>query len=200
MAYNIYKWLIKNVEKKDRELLKGVIGFLMEEEKRLQQGFSLLGAVESNLEDFTDRIKRFLPPEEISRGVKKKQLLFVDDEKSWCVFFEETANLLGYDAESTTDPTKAIPLMEKKNPDLMVVDLKMPGLSGMKLIKEIRKRRKTQPLMIITGHPTSTLWEKANKLNVNSILLKPIRIRELRDNLALCLQKEKRLAYPRYKF
>ena len=185
---NVLNYITRSIDKGDKRLLKGFANFFVEENKRLEQGFNLLETIEGNLQLFSGRIRQYLPPEEILSAMRKKKLLFVDDEKSWCVFFEETAKLLGYEPLTTSDPEKATTIIAKEHPDLVVVDLKMPKVSGLKLLKNIRRRDDSQPLMIITGHPSPRLFKSAEKLKVKSVLIKPVRIKELRDNLAFCLK------------
>ena len=71
------------------------------------------------------------------------------------------------------DGEKAVSLYLKTKPDLLLMDLKMPLLCGAEVIKEIRKKSSTVPIIILTALAFSDEISKAIALGANDYLLKP---------------------------
>lgn len=115
-----------------------------------------------------------------------KNILLIDDDKRMT---EEISEILigeGYDVTVANDGTKGNELLISHSYDLVLLDLKMPGLSGFGVLKKIRERTKTAKVIIITATPLgSDLLEDANALSneeheilkqANGIIKKPYNI------------------------
>lgn len=77
------------------------------------------------------------------------------------------------------DATEAMELFEKRRPSLMIVDIKMPGISGIKLIEAIRKKDQKICFLILSGHAEFDYAKKAIQYHVSGYLLKPVDEEEL---------------------
>ena len=83
-----------------------------------------------------------------------QRVLIVDDEPD---MVENCARILarvGYQCLTTTDPEHALGLVESEHPDLLITDLKMPGLDGMELIRRARRLDPALPIIVITAFAT----------------------------------------------
>jgi DNA-binding NtrC family response regulator len=106
-------------------------------------------------------------------------VLLVDDEEELVTTLEERLEIRGMTAESATTGEKALQMVEETHYDVVVVDLKMPGLDGTKIVDRIRKRRPHTRVVLITGHGSSRgeLDEVGDR--DYPILLKPFPIQRL---------------------
>jgi DNA-binding NtrC family response regulator len=83
-----------------------------------------------------------------------ERILIVDDEPD---MVENCARILrraGYRCLSTTDPERAVALLEAERPDLLLTDLKMPGIDGLELLRRAREIDATLPVIVVTAFAT----------------------------------------------
>lgn len=71
--------------------------------------------------------------------MSNKKIMIVDDDKDFLAELEEMMSLSGYDLVAVNDATSASKIASKTKPDLILLDLKMPGKSGFQLAEEIRQ-------------------------------------------------------------
>jgi len=181
------------IERTGNEGKETLIRLLVEEEKLLAEGFSVLERAELEIRNFCSSLEQYLPPEPIRRVFcgkcasisisksEKKKLLFVDDDRMWLSFLEEVGHILGYGVLSTDSPEHALEIVEREKPDLIITDLKMPQINGVKLLRELKRRKYSIPSLILTGYPSQKLIERAGKMNVKRVLTKPVRINDLKE-------------------
>jgi len=111
--------------------------------------------------------------------MKGAKILLVDDE---VVFTDNVTKLLtnrGYRAAAVNSGDSAIRLLEKENFDVVVLDLKMPGMDGLTTLKEIKKIGLFTETLILTGHGSIDSALEAIKLGAYDYLTKPCEIDEL---------------------
>ena len=111
--------------------------------------------------------------------MKGSKILIVDDE---VVFTTNMGKLLtnrGYKVTSANSGDAAIQLLEKENFDVVVLDLKMPGMDGLATLKEIKKLGLFTETLILTGHGSVDTALEAIKLGAYDYLTKPCEIEDL---------------------
>ena len=111
------------------------------------------------------------------------RVLLVDDE---VVFTENMASLLttrGYQVTAANNGQSAIQALEEKEFDVVVLDLKMPGMDGMATLKEIKKLGLFTETLILTGHGAVDTALEAVKLGAYDYLTKPCEIDELTEKI-----------------
>jgi DNA-binding NtrC family response regulator len=111
--------------------------------------------------------------------MKGSKILLVDDE---VVFTENMMQLLtsrGYRATAVNSGDAAIRMLEKENYDVVVLDLKMPGMDGITTLKEIKKLGLFTETLILTGHGSIDTALEAIKLGAYDYLSKPCEIDDL---------------------
>jgi DNA-binding response OmpR family regulator len=102
-------------------------------------------------------------------GKRKRRILAVDDEKQFLELLELNFSRAGqYELRTEDDPLAAIAAVDEFQPDLCIVDLKMPGMDGAQLITRIREEShiKNVPMIILTALLTDTAVEAVTKDNV----------------------------------
>ena len=110
----------------------------------------------------------------------RPRILIVDDDES---VREMLLRGLGedYAAEGAADGTSAMAMMEAAEYDLVLVDLKMPEMDGLSLIRQIRAHDWDLPVVIITRHSTEASAIEAINLGVSGYLTKSFRLPRVRD-------------------
>lgn len=104
----------------------------------------------------------------------KDRVLVVDDEPRVCQLLSETISLEGYDARSCSSGEEALKLMQRESFDLVISDLRMPKMSGLALLEEIRKKRPRSAFIIATGVGDARAGVEAVQKGASDYLEKPI--------------------------
>jgi DNA-binding response OmpR family regulator len=83
----------------------------------------------------------------------KKKILIIDDEVSIVKAYSEHLHRKGYDIEFAFEGKEGLEKAKKFNPDLILLDIIMPGMDGISTLREFRKNRKTKttPVIILTN-------------------------------------------------
>ncbi len=84
-----------------------------------------------------------------------------------------------YQVYTAADGKEALQLIAKEKFDLITLDLNMPGIPGMEVLKEIRKIRTDTDIMIITGYGSSATTQEARSLGVEDFISKPFNISDI---------------------
>ena len=102
------------------------------------------------------------------------RILVVDDEESIRDVFRILLEDVGYTVVTASTGDGAIAALHRGLPDLVLLDLKLPGRSGVHVIREIRERDKALPVVIVTGYPDSDLMYEAMAYSPLVVLAKPV--------------------------
>jgi excisionase family DNA binding protein len=106
----------------------------------------------------------------------RPRVLVADDESSIRELLSKTLALAEYDVETAPDGRAALDRLRLGRYDLLIADLKMPGLDGLTLIREARRFKADLPVIIITGFSTESSAIEAVNLGVSGYLTKPFRV------------------------
>ena len=113
----------------------------------------------------------------------KRKILIVDDAGPVVVLCVNVLQALGYAVKGANRGETALELMRKEPFDLMVLDYKMPGMTGFEVFQEARALHPTMAVVLVTGHGTPEIINEANRMGFNAILLKPFTSDELRGTV-----------------
>jgi two-component system, NtrC family, response regulator AtoC len=102
------------------------------------------------------------------------KILVVDDEKEMCISLSRIFTAKGYDAHYETDPSGVPDRLAEREYDLLLVDIKMPRLGGIELLRRIKARRPRLPIIMITGYASFDNAVLAMKFGANNVYPKPI--------------------------
>jgi excisionase family DNA binding protein len=106
----------------------------------------------------------------------RPRVLVVDDEASIRDLLSKTLALAEYDVDLAFDGRSAIERLRLMPYDLLITDLKMPGVDGLGVIREARRMKPDIPVIIITGFSTEASAIEAVNLGVAGYLTKPFRV------------------------
>jgi DNA-binding response OmpR family regulator len=95
-----------------------------------------------------------------SRPGGKRRILVIDNDSDICTVYQMVLQDEGYDCNSYTDSVKALQEFKAGSYDLILLDLKMPRLSGFDLCKKIREFDKIVKIFFVTGSSSQAFFEK----------------------------------------
>ncbi|MCD6225236.1 MAG: diguanylate cyclase [Deltaproteobacteria bacterium] len=111
-------------------------------------------------------------------------ILIVDDEANIREQISEYINLSGYHSSTAANAEEAISMLKNKQYDVVITDIKMPGMDGLALT-DIIKKEYTSDVIVITGYSKNYSYEEAIKKGASDFVFKPVRL----DELLLRLQR-----------
>ena len=115
-------------------------------------------------------------PQKAAQPTGRPRVLVVDDEASIRDLLSKTLALAEYDVDLAPDGRTALDRLRITPYDLVITDLKMPGVDGLTVIREARRLRADLPVIIITGFSTEASAIEAVNLGVSGYLTKPFRV------------------------
>jgi excisionase family DNA binding protein len=115
-------------------------------------------------------------PARSASGATRPRVLVVDDEASIRDLLAKTLALAEYDVDVAPDGRSALERMRMYPYDLLIADLKMPGMDGLTVIREAKRYKADLPVIIITGFSTESSAIEAVNLGVAGYLTKPFRV------------------------
>jgi two-component system, NtrC family, response regulator len=107
-------------------------------------------------------------------------ILIVDDEKNYLLVLEALLSAEGYETLTAQNAGEALHLLDGSDLDLVLTDMKMPGLSGMELLVECKKRKPELPVIMMTAYGTIEMAVEAMKKQAYDYITKPFQNEELK--------------------
>lgn len=111
------------------------------------------------------------------------KILLVDDEEDFIRALSERLELRDLKSNTALDGTQAMKLVGDQEPDIMILDLKMPGINGMEVLRRVKKSYPHIQVIIQTGHGNDMDEAEARELGVFDYLKKPVDIELLVDRI-----------------
>ncbi|NIQ89024.1 MAG: response regulator [Deltaproteobacteria bacterium] len=108
--------------------------------------------------------------------MKNMKVLLVDDEEEFVKALAERLKMRDLRSDTVLDGEEALSFVEDQEPDVMVLDLKMPGIDGMEVLRQVRKAYPKIQVIILTGHGTEKHEEEAKRLGAFDYLEKPVNL------------------------
>ncbi len=123
--------------------------------------------------------------------MESKSVLVVDDEKNIRFTLCESLEPLGLEIDTAINGEEALEKLKEKNFGLILLDLRMPGMNGMEVLKQISKLRPDIRVIIITAHGTIDTAVEAMKLGAVDFIQKPFAPKEIRQLVSRVIDREK---------
>jgi excisionase family DNA binding protein len=120
----------------------------------------------------------------------RPRVLVVDDEASIRDLLAKTLALAEYDVDVAPDGRSALERLRMYPYDLLIADLKMPGMDGLTVIREAKRYKTDLPVIIITGFSTEASAIEAVNLGVDGYLTKPFRVPQVLSAAAKALGEQ----------
>lgn len=120
------------------------------------------------------------------------RILIVDDEEEMCISLSMFLSSKGYRTLYATDSMKVQDLLLSTHVDLIIMDIKMPRLGGIDLLKNIKERDRSIPIIMITGFPSIENAVLAMKYGALNFYVKPLRLHALLDEISQVLNVQRK--------
>lgn len=111
---------------------------------------------------------------------QKKKLLIVDDQNGIRVLLMEVFSSEGYETFQASNGKLALEIVKNKQPDLVLLDMKIPGMDGLEILKQIRKIDTEIKVIMMTAYGELDMIKEAMELGALAHFTKPFDIDELR--------------------
>ena len=115
-------------------------------------------------------------------------ILIVDDEKNYLLVLEALLSAEGYETMAAQSGNEALRLIDESDLDLILTDMKMPGLSGMDLLVEAKRRKPEVPVIMMTAYGTIEMAVEAMKKQAYDYITKPFQNEELKLTIKKALE------------
>ena len=109
--------------------------------------------------------------------------LLVDDEEEFVSTLAERLELRGVRTEVATDGQEALEIVEARRPRVVVLDLMMPGVSGLDVLRHIKQNYEGIEVILLTGHGATKEGIESMKLGSFDFLMKPVKLEVLLDRM-----------------
>ena len=120
--------------------------------------------------------------------MKNIRLLLVDDEEEFVKTLSERLELRNIKPDAVHDGDQALSYVKENEPDVIVLDLRMPGIDGIEVLKRVKEAHPDIQVIILTGHGTEEDEARAKKLGAFDYLEKPVDIDKLVGRLKKAFQ------------
>ena len=104
------------------------------------------------------------------------KILLVDDEKEFVLTLSERLETRNLGSAVAYDGEEALSILETDAPDVMVLDLKMPGIDGLEVLRRVKQEKPGTEVIILTGHGSEQEQRRATELGAFAYLEKPVNI------------------------
>ena len=105
-----------------------------------------------------------------------EKILVIDDELDMLMLLRMIIeDNTSYEVETTNNPSEAVKMLREGDFDLVISDLKMPGMDGLEVFDELREMRSDIPMIIITAYGSPEVADEALKKGVADFITKPFR-------------------------
>src|SRR5881275_912197 len=118
------------------------------------------------------------------------KILVVDDERSILVLLKEALGQWGYQVTTTASAAEALGILKSELFDALITDIRMPDMSGLDLLREIRKQDESIEVVMMTGYPTIASAVQALKEGAYDYLSKPLILDELRHLMSRMMERK----------
>ncbi len=116
--------------------------------------------------------------------MKRPIILLVDDEVAFANNLLKLLSKRGYDVVVEYNGADAVKRVGEKEFDVIILDMKMPGMDGIATLKEIKKKAPLVEVVILTGHGSIESGIEGMQLGAFDFLMKPVRIDDLQEKVS----------------
>ncbi len=123
-----------------------------------------------------------------------KSILVVDDERSIRYLLSKQLEELGYQCETVPSGQEALERLAQQGVDLVMLDLRMPGMSGLEVLRRVQADHPSTRVVMLTAIVDTGLATQALSLGADDYMTKPYTLDELRSRVERALDKKDSLA------
>lgn len=118
----------------------------------------------------------------------KKKILIVDDEIDFLQLLKARLEVNNYNVVTAGNGKDALEKYKKEKPDALILDIMMPGIDGLNVLKTIRKEDQKLPIFIITAFSNEERFRVANQFNASGFIIKTSDLQAEINNITALLK------------
>jgi len=122
----------------------------------------------------------------------KRKILIVDDEPDFLEIMSARLEASDYEVTTAANGEKALNYVKNDKPDAVLLDILMPGIDGLEVLRRIRKMDESLPVYIITAFSTDERFKEANKLGASGFIVKTDDLAKEVENITSALDMSAR--------
>lgn len=115
----------------------------------------------------------------MASSLDNPRILVVDDDREFQRSLIKIFLKAGYQVNVASDSVQALAVLNRRHYDLIVLDLKMPGKSGLEVLREIKIKTPDSKVIVVTAFGDSTSYREAMAIGVSDYLNKPVKRKEI---------------------
>lgn len=123
------------------------------------------------------------------KGEELMELLIVDDQQGIRLLLQEVFRKEGYNAHLAANGIEALKIIEQYDVALVLLDMKIPGMDGIEILKHIKKMKPDIPVVMMTAYGELGVVNEALELGAVRYFTKPFDIFEVRDEVNKLLKR-----------
>ena len=123
------------------------------------------------------------------RRASKKTIVVVEDEPAIAMALKDELEFEGYAVHLAEDGRAGLKLIESRSPDLVVLDLMLPGLNGFEICKRLRERRSSVPIIMLTARNERSDKIRGLDLGADDYITKPFHLAEVMARVRAVLRR-----------
>ena len=113
-----------------------------------------------------------------------KKILIVDDEAEICNILQLFFQKQGYQVIVSTDGDSALPLAMQEHPNIIILDMKMPGISGVEVLRILKENHNPAKVIILSAVKDDSVIKETLRMGADGYLTKPFRLEHVAQLLA----------------
>jgi two-component system response regulator (stage 0 sporulation protein F) len=111
------------------------------------------------------------------------QVLVVDDEQSICLLLQDVLTRFGHAVVTCQDGESALAVAQEHSFDLILLDIRMPGMDGLEALKRLRRSQPEAMFVMITGYAKDDIIDRALQNGASACLCKPFSLAQVKKLL-----------------
>jgi len=120
------------------------------------------------------------------------KVLLVDDEKDFAETVSQRLQSRGFVTNAVFNGNELLEFIDRNKPDVLLLDLKMPGMEGMVLLRRVREKYPDIKTIILSGHDTDTNRKEASRIGAFDFLAKPSDMGKLAERIKAAFTEKKK--------
>lgn len=122
--------------------------------------------------------------------MRLKEILVVDDQQGIRLLLKEVFKKEGYTVHLAANGLDALRIVEEQQIDCVLLDMKIPGMDGLEILKHVKERHEHLPVMMMTAFGEQDLIDCAKSLGAERFFTKPFNIFDIRNEVKTILNNQ----------
>jgi DNA-binding response OmpR family regulator len=117
--------------------------------------------------------------------MEQNRVLVVDDELFVGELLKEYLSIIGYEVTAVSNGEDALASIQQSPPHIVILDIRMPGMGGMEVLKKIKEKNRTTGVIMLSAYGDPETVNEALRLGADHYLQKPMNLKHLVETLTL---------------